>query len=58
MFNNGFIEQVGTPYDIYNQSATQFVCDFIGSINKISQEVLKNYKARINTLKKLKDTYA
>ncbi|OZS31377.1 molybdenum ABC transporter ATP-binding protein, partial [Streptococcus pneumoniae] len=41
VFNNGFIEQVGTPYDIYNQSATQFVCDFIGSINKISQEVLK-----------------
>lgn len=58
VFNNGFIEQVGTPYDIYNQSETQFVCDFIGSINKISQEVLKNYKARINTLKKLKDTYA
>ncbi len=41
VFNNGFIEQVGTPYDIYNQSETQFVCDFIGSINKISQEVLK-----------------
>lgn len=41
VFNNGFIEQVGTPYDIYNQSETKFVCDFIGSINKISQEVLK-----------------
>lgn len=25
VFNNGFIEQVGTPYDIYNQSETQVV---------------------------------
>lgn len=40
VFNNGFIEQVGTPYEIYNQSKTEFVCDFIGSINKISAETL------------------
>jgi len=33
VFNNGFIEQVGTPYEIYNYSASEFVCDFIGDIN-------------------------
>lgn len=41
VFNNGFIEQVGTPYDIYNQSQTEFVCDFIGSINKLSYNTLQ-----------------
>ena len=41
VFNNGFIEQVGTPQEIYNQSATEFVCDFIGDINKLTEETMK-----------------
>jgi len=41
VFNNGFIEQVGTPQEIYNQSATEFVCDFIGDINKLSEETMR-----------------
>ena len=41
VFNNGFIEQVGTPQEIYNQSATEFVCDFIGDINKLTKETMK-----------------
>ena len=41
VFNNGFIEQVGTPQEIYNQSATEFVCDFIGDINKLTEETRK-----------------
>ena len=41
VFNNGFIEQVGTPPEIYNQSATEFVCDFIGDINKLTEETMK-----------------
>ena len=41
VFNNGFIEQVGTPQEIYNQSATEFVCDFIGDINKLPEETMK-----------------
>lgn len=40
VFNNGFIEQVGTPQEIYNQSATEFVCDFIGDINKLTEETM------------------
>lgn len=41
VFNNGFIEQVGTPQEIYNHSATEFVCDFIGDINKLTEETMK-----------------
>lgn len=41
VFNNGFIEQVGTPYEIYSHSATEFVCDFIGDINRLSLETIK-----------------
>ena len=41
VFNNGFIEQVGTPQEIYNQFATEFVCDFIGDINKLTEETMK-----------------
>lgn len=42
VFNNGFIEQVGTPYEIYNNSASEFVCDFIGDINRLGRVIL-NY---------------
>ena len=35
VFNKGVIEQIGTPYEIYNNSKTEFVCNFIGDINKL-----------------------
>lgn len=40
VFNNGFIEQVGEPAEIYNRSATEFVCNFIGDINPLPKEIL------------------
>ncbi len=40
VFNNGYIEQVGTPYDIYNHSRSEFVCDFIGDINRLQTAML------------------
>lgn len=40
VFNNGYIEQVGTPYEIYNHSGSEFVCDFIGDINRLNGEIL------------------
>ena len=40
VFNNGFVEQVGTPQEIYNRSKTEFVCDFIGDINKLGRSVV------------------
>ena len=41
VFNKGVIEQIGTPNDIYNHSATEFVCNFIGDINRISDDLVK-----------------
>lgn len=35
VFNHGQVEQIGTPEEIYNQSETEFVCNFIGDINRI-----------------------
>lgn len=40
VFNNGFIEQVGVPYDIYNHSQSEFVCDFIGDINRLGSSIV------------------
>ena len=37
VMNEGRIEQVGTPGDIYDRPLTRFVADFIGDINLIDQ---------------------
>ena len=42
VFNKGVVEQVGTPREIYNESKTEFVCTFIGDINRIPAEVVAN----------------
>ena len=39
VFNKGYIEQIGTPNEIYNHSATEFVCNFIGDINRIEEDI-------------------
>jgi len=41
VFNKGQIEQIGSPNEIYNLSKTEFVCNFIGDINKLSPEFLQ-----------------
>ena len=41
VFNKGIIEQVGTPREIYNQSKTEFVCNFIGDINHLEKETVE-----------------
>ena len=50
VFNHGEIEQIGRPDEIYNHSQTEFVCNFIGDINKLDQGFLK--KANIQSDKK------
>ncbi len=35
VMNNGGIEQIGTPEEIYNQPKSRFVADFVGSANLI-----------------------
>ena len=41
VFNKGYIEQIGTPNEVYNFSKTEFVCNFIGDINRLSDEVVR-----------------
>lgn len=46
VFNNGIVEQVGTPQEVYNQSRTEFVCNFIGDINKIDPRIIQNSRLK------------
>ena len=48
-FNNGYIEQVGTPYEIYNSSKSEFVCDFIGDINRFVTKILTSINEQLGT---------
>ena len=41
VFNHGVVEQVGTPEEIYNRSSTEFVCTFVGAMNKLSAELVQ-----------------
>jgi putative spermidine/putrescine transport system ATP-binding protein len=41
VFNEGKIEQVGTPADVYERPASPFVAGFVGTSNLISGEVAK-----------------
>ena len=41
VFNKGYIEQIGTPNEVYNHSATEFVCNFIGDINRIEDDIAR-----------------
>ena len=41
VFNNGYVEQIGTPNEIYNHSATEFVCNFIGDINRLEDGIVE-----------------
>jgi len=40
VMNAGRIEQVGTPFEIYNRPATPFVASFIGNLNILEADVL------------------
>ena len=44
VFNKGFIEQIGTPNDVYNHSETEFVANFIGDINPLGENLVSAMK--------------
>jgi sulfate transport system ATP-binding protein len=39
ILNQGVIEQVGTPHEVYERPATAFVCGFVGEANRIEGRV-------------------
>ena len=48
VMNEGIMEQLGTPTDIYNHPLTEFVADFIGEINKMKGTVAAEGKINCN----------
>lgn len=44
----GEIMQVGSPTDIYNEPASEYVADFIGESNIIDGTMLEDYKVKID----------
>ncbi|WP_087974218.1 ABC transporter ATP-binding protein [Oceanobacillus rekensis] len=48
VFNKGHVEQIGTPEEIYNQSKTEFVCNFIGDANHLSKEIVQKIVGATN----------
>ena len=44
VFNKGYIEQIGTPNEVYNHSATEFVANFIGDINRVEGDIAGGLK--------------
>jgi putative spermidine/putrescine transport system ATP-binding protein len=47
VINRGCIEQVGTPFDIYNYPATPFVARFVGAINQLPCQVTEPAQGRL-----------
>ena len=45
VFNKGYIEQIGTPNEVYNHSKTEFVCNFIGDINPLGETIVEKLAA-------------
>lgn len=48
VMNKGRMEQVGTPFEIYNFPTTTFVANFVGTLNTAEAEVLDPLKGLIN----------
>lgn len=48
VMNNGIIQQIGTPQDIYNEPKNAFVADFIGESNIIDGIMLKDFLVNIS----------
>ncbi len=46
VMNEGIIQQIGTPIDIYNEPKNAFVADFIGESNILDGVMLEDYSAR------------
>ncbi|AZA14706.1 ABC transporter ATP-binding protein [Corynebacterium choanae] len=48
VINQGRIEQVGTPREVYSASATEFVCNFIGDVNALPVPELRAQGAALD----------
>ena len=51
VMNQGYIQQVGTPQDIYNEPINAFVADFIGESNIINGTMIEDRLVKILDVK-------
>jgi putative spermidine/putrescine transport system ATP-binding protein len=49
VFNQGRIEQVGTPAEVYERPATEFVASFVGTSNRIGEVHVRPEKIHVST---------
>ena len=47
VMNDGVIQQIGTPTDIYNEPANSFVANFIGESNILDGKMLKDMEVEV-----------
>lgn len=50
VIKDGYVEQIGTPNEIYQQPKTQFVADFIGTMNFFDAQVIDSDQVKIDQL--------
>ena len=50
VMNNGEIQQVGAPEDIYNEPVNRFVANFIGESNILPAVMVEDYKVRFDDI--------
>ncbi|MBZ0332705.1 putative 2-aminoethylphosphonate ABC transporter ATP-binding protein [Marinobacter sp. AL4B] len=49
VMNNGVIEQVGTPVDIYQQPASAFVAEFVGAMNFMDSSAVSDRSVQVGS---------
>jgi len=47
VMNDGLIEQVGTPRDLYEEPANEFVMGFVGEVNKVGDDLVRPHDIQI-----------
>jgi putative spermidine/putrescine transport system ATP-binding protein len=48
VMNEGRVEQMGTPFEIYNRPKTRFVASFVGTLNMLKAQVLDAASGRVS----------
>ena len=47
VMNDGRIEQVGTPRDLYEQPSNEFVMGFVGEVNRLGDDLVRPHDIQI-----------
>ncbi|MDP9364710.1 MAG: sulfate ABC transporter ATP-binding protein [Chloroflexota bacterium] len=48
VMNHGRVEQVGTPLELYERPATEFVMGFVGKVNRVGDAYIRPHEVRLS----------